>query len=70
MKNIVGKHIVKIEYIVGPNLEYTNLQYYAMKLKSKNGYKESIFELKKKMVYEKDSDSLYIAVHAMMDKRE
>jgi len=41
-----------------------------MKLKNKNRYKEAIFKLKKKIVYEKDSDSLCIVVYTMMDKRE
>ena len=29
IKNAEGKHIVKIGYTVGPNLEYANLQFYA-----------------------------------------
>ena len=28
VKNTIRKHIIKIGYIVGPNLEYANLQFY------------------------------------------
>ena len=39
-------------------------------MKEKAGYEEVIFEIKKKMVYENDSESLYITVYATLDKRE
>ena len=60
--------MVKIGYIVGPNLEYANLQFYAQRLKEKAGYENAIFEIKKKIVNKNDSESLYIVVYATLDK--
>jgi len=46
MKNTIGKHIVKVGYIIRPNVEYANMRDYEKQILEKASYNDKIIELK------------------------
>ena len=67
---MVGKHVTKVGYIIGSNVEYINREFYKEKLKKLVGYGETLFEIKPKAVCEKDSSSFYLVVYAIIDNKD
>ena len=70
MKKTIGKHITRAGFIISLNVEYANRLYYKEKLMDLTGYNDKLFEIKPKTVWEKDSNSFFLVVYAMIDKKE
>ena len=70
IKRSIEKYTTKVGYIIGPNVEYANRDYYADKMMALTGFEEQIIEIKPKMVYEKDSDSFCLVVYSVIDKKD
>ena len=70
IKNLIGKHIVKVRYFMGLNLECANERFYEERFYQKANYTNEIFKVKKKWVFKRDSLLNCIVIYATMNNRE